>query len=370
MIQTHGVLYALDIIVLFFLHGLLHNNSLLSKHRKRSFVLGVVITVLVILAEVGTLLVVNGSADLSGLNTLFNMLGFALTPLIPIVLMSIFDTAAIQKHYVVLLPSLVNILAVLLSPLYGFIFYVNANNIYSRGDYFYIFVIVYSINIVLFTINTLKTCEKSLYPIKWKIIGLLLFTIIGTSIQLVIPSILTSWHSVTLSLLVLYILLSEFEGSFDTLTGLYNRAAFIKFSHSLTDKKKFAVVVMDINDFKQINDTYGHEYGDKVLIEVARIIKDSFNNHCSWYRVGGDEFCVISMDTNCETLESNLKHMITSLSKERVNDSWLPTVSYGYSIFKGDKPLDFKNLMNEADSQMYFYKKLQKKNEYESSLPN
>lgn len=357
MIQTQVVLYTLDVIALFFLYGLLHTNNLLSSHRKRAFIFGIIIAVLVILSEVGTILVFDGAVELRGLNIMFNVLGFALTPLIPIALISIFDTKAMQRHLILLLPSLVNIFIVVLSPIYGWIFFVDANNLYSRGSYFYIFIIIYIINIVLLAISTIRLCEKSLYPIKWKILFLTVFTIVGTSIQLVFPSIHASWHCVTLSLLILYILLSEFDGSFDTLTGLYNRAAFDKSTKQLTDKKRFAIIAMDINEFKEINDTHGHDYGDIVLKEVASIIKESFSDDCSWFRIGGDEFCVICMDTNVESLKSNLKSMVNRLSKKRIDDSWLPTVSYGYSIYKGEQPFVFQNLMNEADAQMYFFKK-------------
>lgn len=196
---------------------------------------------------------------------------------------------------------------------------------------------------------------------KWKVISLTFFIVAGTFIQLLIPSIHTSWHCVSISLFLLYILLTEFDGSFDTLTGLYNRATFIRASKQLTDKKAFSVVVFDINNFKEINDTYGHEYGDAVLKEVAKIIRASFDNYCSCYRFGGDEFYSICMNTNEEKLENQLKDMTNSLAKERQDDRNLPTVAYGYSIFRGDKILDFGNMLKQADDQMYYYKQQHKK---------
>ncbi|MBK5254180.1 MAG: GGDEF domain-containing protein [Peptostreptococcaceae bacterium] len=356
MIETNMFLYIIDIIALLFLAGLLHGDNLLSNNRKRAFLYGIGFTLLVVCAEVGTLLANGGSEELRIFNILCNVLGFAIAPIIPIVLIAIFDIKILQMNNLVLLPTILNIVATLLSPWFGLIFYVDLNNNYERGSVFIFFVAVYVINIILFLSVTWHIGQKYLYPIKWKIVGLSVFTLIGTCIQLFFPLVHLSWHSVTLTLFLLYILLLEFEGSFDTITEIYNRKAFEKASKQLNDKKMFSLIVMDINNFKEINDTYGHDYGDTVLKEVAEVIRESFDENCSWYRIGGDEFCVIRRDANQEKLEQQLRCMIKDLAKTRKNDSCLPMVSYGYSAFKGDKPMDFQKIFKEADDQMYCYK--------------
>jgi GGDEF domain-containing protein len=65
-------------------------------------------------------------------------------------------------------------------------------------------------------------------------------------------------------------------------------------------------------------------------------------------------------ETDPVKLEYQLKSMTNNLGKERQNDDCLPTVAYGYSIFKGGKGIGFKEVLNEADEQMYYFKKLQK----------
>lgn len=358
--ETYIVVHILDIIALLFLSGLLCRNDLLDNYRKKALLYGIIFTVIVILSEIGMIIAYGGNTELRSLNVFCNVLGFALTPIIPIVLIAIFDTKLLQKHMFLLLPTMLNIVAVILSPLFGLIFYVDANNYYERGSIFFVFVAVYIINIIFLLISTFHTGQKPLYPIKWKIISLALFTVAGTCIQLLFPSVHSSWHWVTLSLFLLYILLSEFDGSFDTLTILYNRTAFEQDLKRLTCNKMFSVINMDINNFKEINDTYGHEYGDAVLKEVAAILKDSFDNHCNCYRIGGDEFYIICKSANQEKLEHQLKRMTNELAKKRQKDSCLPTVAYGYSIFQADTTLDFQKVLKEADAQMYYYKRLQK----------
>lgn len=154
--------------------------------------------------------------------------------------------------------------------------------------------------------------------------------------------------------------MSEFDSSFDSLTGLYNRAAFDKATKQIPEAKGFSVIILDINDFKNINDTYGHDYGDAVIKAVAAIIQKSFDKHYTCYRFGGDEFSIIGKETDLVKIESQLRAMTNALAEMREGGHPLPTVSYGYSIFQGGERLDFQKTFKEADDQMYHYKKIHK----------
>ena len=359
IIKAYIATCSIDIIALFFLCVLSHRSNMLNNYRKKPFLCGIVLTVIIILSEAGTILAGNGNTGLRGLNICCNVVGFALTPIIPIALIAISDITILQTHKLLLLPPLINIVATFLSPVFKLIFYVDINNHYERGDFFYIFVVIYIINLILLVISTLHTGKIYHYPIKGKMIALSLFTVAGTSIQLVFPEVYSSWHCVTLALLLYFLLLSEFDSSFDTLTGLYNRAAFEKAAKQMTGRKAFSLIVLDVNDFKSINDTYGHDYGDIILKEVAAIIRKSLDNHYTCYRVGGDEFYIICRETKQERIEYQLKSMTNVLAEEREKNSSLPTIAYGHSIFRGGS-LNFQKILKEADEQMYCFKKLQK----------
>ena len=71
-------------------------------------------------------------------------------------------------------------------------------------------------------------------------------------------------------MLVFYIILFDFEGNFDALTKLYNRSAFEKEIIKLENKTNYSIVLLDINKFKLVNDTFGHDYGDLVLMMAER----------------------------------------------------------------------------------------------------
>lgn len=351
--------YMIDIAALFILIWLLKNSTSLNSSRKPPFLIAIVLIIIIILAEVGTIYTDSSSFNLRGMNILCNVLGFSLTPIIPIAITLIFDRKILSLKFM-LIPTLINILFTVLSPLFGLIFYVDINNQYVRGDYFFVFVTVYLINILFLIIRTISVSRKYNYPIMSKMLALSIFTIVGTSIQLVYPLAYSSWHCVTLALFLYFLLLSEFDSCFDTIIGFYNRAAFDKAAKELKGEKGFCLIILDINDFKNVNDTYGHDYGDTVIKEVAEIIRKSFNKKYTCYRFGGDEFSIIGRETDHEKIEQQLRTMTDNFIEMREKGIQLPTVSYGYSIFRGGEKLDFIKNFKEADAQMYHYKRIHK----------
>ena len=350
---------AINITALVILSRLVNSNNILSSQRKRPFINGIVLTIVVMLAEVGTMVASDSGPEWRGLNVVSNVFGFMLTPFIPIVLLAIFDNEVLRTRLYFLLPALFNGIAAVLSPSFGLLFFIDADNQYARGKLFLLFVTVYMGYLVLLVVVSLRKRRGHLYSIQWSIVGLSMFVVSGTFIQLLFPSVYTSWHSITLSMFLYYLLLSEYDGRFDTLTGLFNRSAFEKDIQYLKKRKRYTVIVMDLNDFKIVNDTFGHEYGDAVLQKVATIIRESFDQNCSSYRIGGDEFYVLCKTSDPETIDCQLKSMTSRLASEREYDISLPTVAFGKSTSQTGT-MDVQSMIKMADAEMYVYKKNQK----------
>jgi len=358
--NSYVTIAIINIIALLFLSAIIRDNIILGKQRKKYFISAIGLTIIVILSETGTVLSLGGDVSWRFFHIACNIVGFSITPLIPIALIAIYDIQMLKKNLIILLPSALNAIMVALSPLLGLIFIVDDNNHYERGRFFIIFVIVYTLNLLVLVLITLRVSSKFLYPIKGKIIILLVFVMTGTFIQLLLPAVYSSWHTVTLSLFLYYIILTEFDSSFDGLTGLYNRMAFQKTAKHLKKQMVFSIVAMDINDFKPINDTFGHDYGDLALKKVAEIIRDSFDDSCSCYRVGGDEFYVLCRGTDRKKLAKQLRSMTTTLAQARLSDCKLPTIAYGISMHSGENALNLPDMLKEADEQMYHFKHLHK----------
>ncbi|HHT42385.1 MAG TPA: GGDEF domain-containing protein [Firmicutes bacterium] len=356
----HTAAYLIDIAALFYLMGLLHSNTSLNAERQKPFLIAVTLTISVIVLEAATIVTNNYNLNLRGFHILCNTLGFALAPLIPLAIALIFDRMILEKHRIMLLPTVLNAAAAALSPVFGWIFTVDAANNYTRGDFFFAFVAVYATNLLCLIIATVEVAKRKNYPIVSKMAGLGVFTFIGTSVQLLFPSSYTSWHCVTLSLLLYLLLMSEFDSSFDTLTNVYNRAAFDKQVKRISEAKgkdhAFSLIMLDIDDFKAVNDTYGHDCGDDVIKAVAAVVRESFDKRYTCYRVGGDEFSLIGSETDAEKIEEQLANLKSGLARLREEGAILPTVSCGYSVYIGGEKLNFHKVLKEADGQMYHNK--------------
>lgn len=147
----------------------------------------------------------------------------------------------------------------------------------------------------------------------------------------------------------------------DPLTGLANRLLLmdrfeVAMRHARRSRKKFAVLMLDLNKFKAINDTYGHAAGDKVLVTVAQRLVSIARESDTVARLGGDEFVlIIESMTERAQLEALGRMVVDVLSQNLVLDSG-DTVAVGASVGYAWYPKDGDNLrdiLDVADQAMY-----------------
>ena len=156
----------------------------------------------------------------------------------------------------------------------------------------------------------------------------------------------------------------KLESNKEPLTGLYNRKFLFNINKIWIEENRrknfsFALVFIDLDNFKPINDSFGHEEGDKVLKEVASILKKNFRERDFIIRLGGDEFIVLIDLQN--THINNIEKMIESLRKkiEEKLGKYNLSFSYGIAIYPQDGK-DLSTLLEKADIRMYEQKKKRK----------
>jgi diguanylate cyclase (GGDEF)-like protein/PAS domain S-box-containing protein len=153
----------------------------------------------------------------------------------------------------------------------------------------------------------------------------------------------------------------------DPLTGLPNRLSLIEtLNAKVTDSSPFSLLFLDLDDFQQINDSYGHRFGDKLLIEVAHLLQRIFPPEAYIVRTGGDEFVVImEHDKDHSSHFSLLNHLIDNLSHPINIDGVdvYSTVSIGIADYPKDAN-SAENLLQCADAAMYKAKKMGKNTFY------
>ena len=146
----------------------------------------------------------------------------------------------------------------------------------------------------------------------------------------------------------------------DTLTGLYNSRKFYELLHELHEKnEQFAVLYVDLNKFKPVNDLYGHKSGDELLTIVAKKLKNVIRAGDEVFRIGGDEFAIIVPNgitiNGLSGLTQRLKASVgrpTVLGNATVN----VTAAIGYARYPQDGAV-FENIIQIAEEMMYADKK-------------
>ncbi len=138
----------------------------------------------------------------------------------------------------------------------------------------------------------------------------------------------------------------------DALTGLYNRSAYDFMKNDL-DMSRNALLLIDVDKFKTVNDTYGHDVGDLVLKKVAEVLKYSFRSKDLVFRLGGDEFVVIMTNVS-SSMREQVKAKIdqANVMLQKPNDD-LPPTSLSVGVAFGDRENPDGDIFKDADTALY-----------------
>ncbi len=147
-----------------------------------------------------------------------------------------------------------------------------------------------------------------------------------------------------------------FEAAHDKLTGLYNRSGYDVLL-SKVDWGTSALLVLDVDLFKRVNDTYGHEMGDRVLRWVASVLRESFRSGDYVCRIGGDEFSIIMLRTSRDHRDM-IRQKVETINKAlSIADEGLIPVSVSVGVAYGETDRSFEQIFKAADGALYRVKK-------------
>lgn len=152
----------------------------------------------------------------------------------------------------------------------------------------------------------------------------------------------------------------KYQAHYDALTQLPNRTLFTdRLTHLIESgersKNKHGLLFIDLDHFKQINDSFGHNFGDRVLIEVSKRLKSVVRQSDTLSRIGGDEFTLLLEDVNNERFVTDIISKLMEVMNEPISINGNPlylTLSIGAAIYPTNG-LDTEDLLKNADSAMY-----------------
>lgn len=154
----------------------------------------------------------------------------------------------------------------------------------------------------------------------------------------------------------------------DELTGLNNRRGFISLGQQSMDlairmNKNGLVVISDMDGLKRINDTWGHDAGDRAIIAMAGVLKKTFRNLDVLARLGGDEFAIVAVDVDAEfseTLRTRMDKLVAHYN-ETSGEPFALAISTGAVVFRGGQSRNLEALLALADSALYVEKRQKQK---------
>lgn len=148
----------------------------------------------------------------------------------------------------------------------------------------------------------------------------------------------------------------SYTASHDALTGLWNRAAFDK-AVRLYRGGRIGILFVDVDHFKQFNDDYGHDTGDRVLVRVADTLKHHFREEDHISRIGGDEFCVILLDV-CQEQADHIYQTVSKINESLAASAEdLPSISISVGAAFWDRPDPAADIVKDADTALLQVKK-------------
>ncbi|MDD3393526.1 MAG: diguanylate cyclase [Anaerotignum sp.] len=355
MILHYIFLGIISIMAMLLLCIIINKNETITRKLKFYFTSAIIGTIMVTLCEIGTYFFEKPHTNLWIQSLLCDVIGFSVSPFIPIFIAFAICNLEFSKYKAWFLPPIISMFFTMLSPFYGLIFSVSSENIYTRGPLFSIFILAYLWGICVLIQETVKLTKRYQTKSGFVLYLLLFFILFGTTIQIIFPMVHTTWICIALSVTIYYAYFCELSEKFDAQTYLLNRRAYNCAVERMEESWQASVLIFDIDDFKIVNDTYGHPFGDYCLITVAGCIKDVFQEIGLCFRIGGDEFCVITKTADEAMLEEAKNKFLKKIEKCREKDAKIPNVSVGHGIYKkGLCKVD--EVIQKADDQLYEFK--------------
>ena len=326
-------------------------NSVIPAAKKKYFLVGAAIALTMILCNF-LMLILEGKAEYRGLYSLVLAVSYSISGpvMIPIILLT--SVIKPKVKYVIRFLAVSNILLSFASMFNGWIFSVDSDGKMSLGKFVAFPIVLTAYYVLLIIYSSLIKYRHGLKSESFFLVGLAVSTFFAVFMNFVMGFKFLISGMAVISLIFYYMYFATQTLTRDALTDAFNRHSFYSDVPSMKKKDMF-IISMDLNGLKQINDTLGHDEGDRAILAVTQSAFTVIPDCCRFYRMGGDEFQILypgADEKQTEKLCRNLKEQ---------------TAARGYSVACGfmeyKKDGDFGEALRRADERMYADKAEMKK---------
>ena len=259
----------------------------------------------------------------------------------------------------VFIPAAIMVVITFVNFFVPIIFYMDEMNVYHRLPFSYIYYVVDLLYLIYGAI-LLKRYEKQYGKANFFPLYLMATPIIlGCSLQMIFYGVSLIWVSLAIGLTSIYMSLQNEFSYLDKLTGLYNRAYLdYKMDSMLRERNpKVGAIMIDVDFFKSINDTFGHSTGDEALIDVSRVLLFSKPDKAIATRFAGDEFIILVDNTTDIEMKSIIENIRQELQgfNDTENRPYKLSLSMGFTMFDPDRDTN-DTFFKRMDDNMYIEK--------------
>ena len=252
------------------------------------------------------------------------------------------------------------IILVVINHFNGMIFGFSPMNHFEKGPLGYLMAILAYGPVLFYVLSVIIRRKYADERIIKTVVTICIVPISAFPIQMNHLGLTIIWPSLTLVILVTYILFETDSLQKDDLTGLYTRKHLEKrVKYLLSKKQEFSIVMIDLDRFKSVNDTYGHPVGDQVLKVVSSIILSNVKRRDEAFRIGGDEFILLVQEDNKTggiSIGNRLKEEIRVFNRKE----FLPfeiSMTFGVYHSHSNTSETYSTIMTNVDKKMYEKKK-------------
>ena len=273
-----------------------------------------------------------------------------------------------RTRFAILFPFLLSVIALIVTYLVAPNLLIDENN--KTTNLFDVFLVtipyVYVIAVIVYTVKKAIHEKSAIMKRRHIYVGFFpIMVVVGGLMQMILmPELPIFCFGCIILMIIFYIQSMDSQISTDPLTKLNNRGQLSRYlsqpSNLRMEGRKTYVVMVDVNDFKMINDTYGHAEGDAALVILAQALVNTVRSRSMPMflgRYGGDEFVLIAHPVKESELEDLVKDLRSNVQKkcESEKKQYILSVGIGYDEFLGDNDV-IQKCMQRADSKLYLDK--------------
>ncbi len=297
------------------------------------------------------------------INTYINYLSFSVFGFLMTIFVRLHFFKSVSKQDVIFsaIPLIALIFVMVLNIFVPFVFSINPdNNSYSRLWGYYLTMSISSIYIILIALLYFVALKRGKTNHYFPLYIFLIPVIIGAVIQACVSGLNSEWCAITIGLVGVVSSINNEKIFRDELTGLYNRAFFNYSVKSIAKKKDphYTGIMLDINDFKTINDRFGHDIGDLALKDFANVLILATGKYCPLIRFSGDEFIIILPSDSDEAIQDTICKIKEEFARFNAKEDKMYELHAALGFAKYHDRETAEQFLSEFDKEMYREKDL------------